>query len=167
MKTSYLLTGLVIVVLVVGGVLLLSGNKSNTAPVVTQQATSTQVQASTSVQSNTSNSVSQPAAPKTVTVTYNRSSFSPSTVTINRGDTVTFVDSSSDPMLVASNVHPSHTQYDGTAMMEHCAPGYAGPAPFDECKASTGNFSFTFTKVGTWSFHNHLNAGATGKIVVQ
>ncbi|HET8581265.1 MAG TPA: hypothetical protein VFL98_02240 [Candidatus Paceibacterota bacterium] len=110
-----------------------------------------------------------PAAPaaQTVTITYNGSSFSPSTVTINAGDTVTFVDASGDPMWVATGVHPTHTVYDGTDRAEHCAAGYTGPTPFDECKAATSNYSFTFTKAGTWPFHNHVNPSATGQVIVR
>lgn len=103
----------------------------------------------------------------TVTVTYDGTSFTPNLVNIHVGDTVTFVDNSANPMWVASGVHPSHTVYDETDRSTHCATGYTGPTPFDECKASTSSYSFTFTKAGTWPFHDHVHTSATGKVVVQ
>ncbi len=101
------------------------------------------------------------------TVNYDGTSFSPSSLTVHAGDTVTFVDHSASSMWIASGVHPSHELYDGTSRAIHCATGYAGPAPFDECAASSANYSFTFTKAGAWPYHDHLNAGVTGKIIVQ
>lgn len=106
------------------------------------------------------------AGPATsATVTYDGSTFSPSSVTIAKGGTVKFVDSSGS-MWIASNQHPTHTGYDGTSRATHCAAGYSGPAPFDECSAGT-SFSYTFSKAGTWGYHDHLNAGAGGTVVVQ
>lgn len=103
--------------------------------------------------------------PKTVTVTYNGSSYSPKTVTVNAGDTVQFV-STSGSMWTASDPHPQHTGYDGTSRSQHCASGYSGPAPFDQC-APGASFSFVFTKAGAWGYHNHLNDSAFGTVIVQ
>ena len=99
------------------------------------------------------------------TVTFDGSSFSPSTVTIAKGGTITFTDTAGT-MWVASNVHPVHSDYDGTTRSQHCAAGYSGPKPFDEC-APGSSFSFTFDKTGTFGYHDHLNPGSTGTIVVQ
>ncbi len=103
------------------------------------------------------------ATPAHVTVTYTGSAFSPASVTIKKGDTVTFVDNSANPMWVASNPHPIHNGYSGTTVDQHC-PDTAGTA-FDECSTGT-SYSFTFQKVGTWGYHNHANHGATGTVVV-
>lgn len=67
-------------------------------------------------------------APMSATVTYNGSSFSPSSVTIARGGTVTFT-STGPTMWVASAPHPTHEGYDGTTRSQHCAAGYSGAAP--------------------------------------
>jgi hypothetical protein len=77
---------------------------------------------------------------------------------------VKWVSTSAD-MWVASAPHPAHTGYDGTSRTTHCAPGYSGAAPLDECMASA-SYSFTFDKVGTWPYHDHNNASAFGKVVV-
>jgi plastocyanin len=68
-------------------------------------------------------------------------------------------------MWVASDPHPIHNGYDGTTVQQHCAAGYAGPAPFDECAAGT-SFTFTFDKVGTWGYHDHLDHSVMGTITV-
>ena len=69
-------------------------------------------------------------------------------------------------MWIGSNVHPTHTDYDGTSRTTHCAPGYSGPAPFDQCGTGT-TYSFTFTKAGTYQYHNHVASQNTGTVVVK
>jgi plastocyanin len=100
-------------------------------------------------------------------VSYTDSGYSPSTITIKKGETVTFKNESSRSMWPASAVHPSHRVYSGTSLEEHC-PDTAGTA-FDACKGySPGqSWSFKFDKVGTWKYHDHLNPSATGTIIVE
>jgi len=105
-------------------------------------------------------------APKTVTVLYGTDGFSPSTVTINKGDTVTFVNNGGGDMWVATAQHPAHSVYDGTDRATHCAAGYTGPVPFDQCSVGI-NYSFMFNHAGTWNYHNHNNAADFGKVVVE
>lgn len=113
--------------------------------------------------SATSSSATSPATG--VTVSYDGSSFSPASVTVKQGDVVTFTDSADSNMWVASDPHPSHTGYDGTSRADHCAAGYSGSTPFDQCKPGS-SYSFTFDKVGSWGYHNHLNAGVKGTVNV-
>jgi plastocyanin len=108
---------------------------------------------------------SKDGAPQATVISYTDSGFSPSTLTIKKGMTVTFVNQSSDEMWIGSDEHPSHTGYDGTSKDEHCAPGYTGVMPLDQC-GTGASFSFTFTKAGTWSFHNHRNDDAHGSVTV-
>ncbi|MBI5470532.1 hypothetical protein HY968_04430 [Candidatus Kaiserbacteria bacterium] len=106
-------------------------------------------------------------AAMSTTVTYTGSGFSPASVTIKQGGTVTFVNQGGDRMNVASDPHPQHSGYDGTSRNSHCAPGYTGEKPFDECAAGS-SYSFTFTKVGSWGYHNHFNEEDGGVVnVVQ
>ncbi len=95
----------------------------------------------------------------TVEITF--SGFSPNTLTINAGDTVTFVNKDSRPHWPASAVHPTHTVYPETG-------GCIG-SKFDACKglAQGEIFSFTFNQKGSWKYHDHLNPGLTGTIIVQ
>jgi plastocyanin len=101
------------------------------------------------------------------TVTYTSSGFSPASVTIKQGGTVTFVNQGGGSMDIASDPHPNHNGYDGTSRNTHCAPSFSGAKPFDQCRAGA-SFSFTFTKVGSWGYHNHLNEADGGVVnVVQ
>lgn len=101
--------------------------------------------------------------PVTATVTYSGSSFSPQQVTIKKGGTVTWKNASGGNMWVASAQHPTHIVYSGTSRTEHC-PDTSRTA-FDQCVGG-GDYSFTFTKTGTWGFHDHINPSAFGKVVV-
>lgn len=103
-------------------------------------------------------------APMTATVTYDGNSFSPQSVTVRRGGTVTWVNSSGESMWIASAQHPTHTAYDGTTREDHC-PDPAGEA-FDQCAGGTGNYSFTFDKTGAWNYHDHLNPTVFGSVRV-
>lgn len=95
-------------------------------------------------------------------VQYSSSGFSPETMRIERGETVTW-QSSGSSMWVAVDQHPTHAQYDGTSLQEHCNNG--GDV-FDQC--GTGNtYSFTFEKTGEWNYHNHRQAGHTGTVIVE
>ena len=53
----------------------------------------------------------------------------------------------------ASNIHPTHMIY----------PEFDAKRPV----ASGKDWSFTFTKKGTWRYHDHLNPEATGTVVVE
>lgn len=95
----------------------------------------------------------QPAVAAKVEVDYTNAGFSPQTVTVKKGTTVVFINKSDSKMDVASNPHPTHTDYPG----------------FDQYKSSQkgqNEYDFTFDKVGTWGFHNHLNPSDGGTVIV-
>ncbi len=98
----------------------------------------------------------------TVTVTYDGNSFTPAEVTVKKGGFVTFTSTGAD-MWVASAQHPVHAGYSGTTLKTHC-PDAAGTA-FDQCSKGSA-YTFTFEKTGTWPYHNHMNLGAYGKVIV-
>lgn len=85
-------------------------------------------------------------------VTYSDTGFAPSPTTVKVGTVVTFVNESSGTMWVASDPHPTHTLLPG----------------FDELKsvAKSGTYEYTFAKVGTWTYHNHMNPRVKGTVVV-
>jgi hypothetical protein len=87
-------------------------------------------------------------------------------VTIQKGQSVTWVDDTSGPMWVASASHPTHTAYDGTTEATHCSGSYTGPTPFDQCQGGS-TYTFVFSKTGSFDFHNHLAAQFEGTVVVQ
>ena len=98
-----------------------------------------------------------------IIVTYTNEGFEPSTVTINRSQTVRFVNQSSRGMWVGSDQHPTHTQYPEKSEADCLG------SSFDTCKSLPANesWSFTFNSVGSWGFHNHVQAAHKGTIVVQ
>ena len=100
------------------------------------------------------------------TVTYTDQGFSPASVTIEQGQTVTWINQSSKDMWVASAMHPTHMAYDGTALADHCTVGVG--TSFDACHVSgpTASYSFTFDKAGTWKYHNHVDASKFGTVIV-
>jgi plastocyanin len=78
--------------------------------------------------------------------------FSPATLTVKKGAKVTWTNEGDRPVWPASAPHPVHTDY----------PGF--DAKTDLRKGES--WSFTFDKVGSWNYHNHLLPSTTGTIVV-
>lgn len=111
--------------------------------------------------SDTSDSTSQ-----SNTVYLTSSGFQPSELTIQQGETVTWVNNASQPMWIASDRHPTHTNYAGSSISEHCSNGESTGPVFDQCSAGE-RYSFTFEQTGEWSYHNHENAGQTGTVIVE
>lgn len=88
-----------------------------------------------------------------IVVTYTSGGFTPKEITVSVGQIVRFVNESSGNMWVASVVHPTHTVL----------------PEFDE-KESIGageNYEFTFTKIGEWKYHNHVNPSRGGVVIVE
>jgi plastocyanin len=159
----------IVAIIVIGGGLFWWMSSSNSGTTNTTTATTTVDQGASSpapTTATTSESTAATTSPAaTQAITYDGKKFSPATLTIAKGTTVTWT-SSAGNMWIASDVHPTHTDYDGTTRSAHCAAGYSGPKPFDECAGGT-TFSFTFDKAGTYTYHDHLSAGHTGTITVQ
>lgn len=155
------LIGVIAVVLVLGAVYVSTTNTQ--APIVVENnpdlAGGTQLAGTPQV----NDTPDTPLTIETVTVTYTDQGFAPKTVNVKVGTKITFVDEASKNMWVATNEHPSHMGYAGTARQDHC-PDTAGTA-FDQC-ATGSSYSFTFNKVGTWEYHNHTSASDEGKVVV-
>jgi plastocyanin len=147
----------IIVVIAIIIIVASSGQGTTSAP-VDQQTSSVQTAVVTAPDSGT------PAASTAHTVTYSNSGFSPATLTVKAGDTVTFVNQSSNRMWVASDPHPAHSGYSGTTRTQHC-PDTAGTA-FDQCSAGN-SYTFTFAKTGSWGYHNHAVDEDAGTIIVQ
>ena len=123
--------------------------------------------------SNTENSQTQavqtPITPiespvKENIVTYTADGFTPKEITIKVGETIKFINTSGQAMWVGVDEHPTHTQYDGTTLKEHC-PDTLG-AVFDQCKRGD-EYSFTFKKIGKWDYHNHSKADMSGIVIVE
>ena len=96
------------------------------------------------------------------TIRFDGQGFTPSTLRIGRGDTVKWVNTGDTFMWVASDQHPTHKDYDGSSLREHCPDGDS----FDQC-GDSGNFSFAFGKTGTFGYHNHQPFVRGGEIIVE
>ncbi len=108
-----------------------------------------------------------PASAKTHTIEITSSGFSPSSLEINSGDKVTWVNNGNAESWPASAIHPTHTVYPGSDIKK-CGTSEEGKI-FDACKgfANGESWSFTFNEKGTWNYHDHLQAGKVGKIIVN
>lgn len=83
---------------------------------------------------------------------YKDGAFTPEEVTINVGQTVSWVNDSEDPFWPASNDHPTHQVYEDGA--------FDPRRPVMQGKT----WSFVFDKAGDWKFHDHLYPVAGGVV---
>ena len=88
-----------------------------------------------------------------VEVVYDGSSFTPSEVSINPGESVAFVNESDFGMWPASDPHPQHTD-----LPEFDSGGNIEPGDV---------YEFTFDEPGEWGYHDHSNSSITGAVVVE
>lgn len=100
------------------------------------------------------------------TVTYLDNGYQPKELTVKVGTTVFFQNGSISPLWTASAMHPTHKVYPGSDIAK-CGTTEATTI-FDSCRnLSPGeSWSFTFTQVGRWNYHNHSNPSHFGTIVV-
>jgi plastocyanin len=122
----------------------------------TASESSTTTEPSSPTSSTSSTCLPKADLATTVTLEYrDRQFFAPeaseatTTVCIPLGGTVTWVNKSSGEMQIASDPHPTHFDLVG----------------FDSLSSKT-TYSFTFTKAGTWGYHNHADSEATGTVIV-
>lgn len=87
------------------------------------------------------------------TVSMSETGFSPATLTVKAGTTVTFVNNGQAPHWPASEVHPTHQLLPGFDSLRGLATGET--------------YSFTFTQKGSWRCHDHLNPQLKCTIVVE
>lgn len=100
-----------------------------------------------------------------ITIIYDIRGFVPDNITVPIGTTVAWTSSSGIPMWVGSDPHPSHTDlpgFDQKRIINKIRN------PFIEVAYAHGDgaYEYTFTKVGTWKYHNHLNPQHKGLVVV-
>ena len=105
--------------------------------------------------------VPQSTAKADVTIEITNDGFNPASITINKGQTVEFVNRDSALHWPASAMHPTHSEYPTTG-------GCVGSS-FDACHGLQNGerFVFTFDQIGTWKYHDHLNITKFGSIEVK
>lgn len=79
--------------------------------------------------------------------------FVPDAITIKTGTTVKFVNDGTSEIWPASAPHPQHTDLPGFDSLKGVKPGET--------------YEYTFTKAGTWKFHNHLKSSQFGRVIVE
>ena len=159
-----ILIGLFVLIALVGGILLFTGSgykavPEASAPVVTPPKE--EPRSSSQTQTGAPAVGTPEAPPQVAVITYTNSGFSPSMITVKKGTAITFKNESSQPFWPASAMHPTHRSYPTTG-------GCLG-STFDACAGIPpgGAWSFTFDIVGSWGYHDHLNARHYGKVIVQ
>lgn len=134
---------IILVAILAGGVFFYIKKRSTPAPQVQIPKIETTT-APTTAQEN-------PVATQNL-VTLTTDGYSPQTLTIKVGTTVTWLNNSGDVATVSSDPHPTHTDF---------------PA-LNLGKFSNGQkLTLTFDKAGTYKYHNHLNPSQKGTIIVQ
>lgn len=91
--------------------------------------------------------------PTTHSVVLEAVGYSPAELTVRKGDTVVFTTTTGKQFWPASDLHPTHTIY----------PEFDAQQPINP----NASWSFTFTKVGSWSYHDHLAPLFLGTINVK
>jgi plastocyanin len=86
------------------------------------------------------------------TITYSDSGFSPSSLTVKAGTTVTIKNTSSGGLQFDSDPHPEHT--DNTELNV----GFV---------ASGQSATFTVHRTGSFGYHNHLSPDDRGQLIVE
>ena len=141
---KYLIGFLVLVVGVAAGWYFLKGQGTPTGG-------SSFPEPSNATQETAATSASESAV-ATSSVAYTDSGFNPKTITVKQGTAVTFTNQSSGGMWVASDVHPTHQLLPGFDQLQLVVNG--------------GSYQYTFVKVGTWTYHNHVKASEIGTVIV-
>jgi len=159
MKSSAVWVIVVVVLLVVGGIGYALSTRNNGGSDNTNIANSNTNVSNTNkaVNQNTNASnVNSSVTPLSRTISVTSSGFNPSSFTINVNDTVTWKNNTSLTVYVAPDDHPTHIKY-----------GSSWPDTGAGNISSGQSYAFTFTKAGTYTYHNHLNSSMTGTIIVQ
>jgi plastocyanin len=163
MQKKYVFISIAIVVLLVGiAVFAIGGGKSG-------KSNSSMAGSNNSSQSNPTTATTPPTQPPASsesdancpvqtdpTISYTGSAFEPACVKVASGTKVTWKNTSSQELQLGANPHPSHT---GNREVSNNLFTLDIPAG--------GTDSSQLTTKGQHGFHNHLNPGVTGLIVVQ
>jgi len=87
------------------------------------------------------------------TVTFTDEGYQPASITIAAGESIAFVNQSSQDNWTASDPHPSHTDLPSFDAGRGYAPGE--------------QYVYTFDEVGEWGYHDHLRSSITGTVIVE
>ena len=146
MSRNVVIAGVVILVLVVGG-WFFTRPKQTVTPEVSQST-----QESSSSESATSAASSGAQMVEKNIVSINVGGFSPKTITIKTGESITWTNNDSENHTVNSDPHPTHTLY------SFLNAGLIKPGD---------KKTVMFERAGKYTYHDHLNPSLTGSVTVE
>jgi plastocyanin len=145
-------TVLIVLIVVLAGGWLFVSSRNQTNPTTSNETTTPT--AETPIQTPAgSESTDSASTTEQNMVMISSSGFSPESLTVKVGDTVTWKNDDTKPHTVNSDPHPAHTLFPELNEISAIRAG--------ETK------THTFTKAGTFKYHDHLNPASTGTIVVE
>lgn len=163
--TSILLIVVILVIIVIGAFWMLRGRSTTeevlptlspvTAPIGgagVLPATNPTASPVSGLPTTLASPVASPNAPVGKTVSITAKGFSPASVTVPMNGTVTFTNSDTQSHQINSDPHPTHTSY---------------PTLNGDVLAAGKSRTVTFTKAGTFGYHDHLNPGTKGTVTVK
>lgn len=156
---NYIIAGVVIIAVVVLGYFLIQNQskQSATFPKVNDSVETAQINPTevipTPTEATKSGEKIKEDNLKEERVEYTDEGFIPKSISVKEGTKVTWVNNSKNSMWVASSPHPAHTDL----------------PEFDQLTSSNkgSTYTFTFTRVGNWRYHNHIAPQDTGAVVVE
>jgi len=156
----------IVLIIVLAGIYYLAGNNNSAPANQNQNKNNSSATSEQYANPETPASLEEPVFTEHVVI-YTDDGYTPSSLSIKEGESVKFENQSSRAMWTASDLHPSHTAYEGTALKEHCPD--ADDSSFDACGGTQPGemWKFTFTKKGNWNYHNHLAPSHLGAILVE
>lgn len=146
----------IVIVLIAAGLLMWRSAGQRGEPVPTGGALNTPTPTATlPVLPTLTPSLSPSLSPTTraAAVAITDTGFSPAQLVVAAGTTVTFTNNGQAMHWPASAVHPTHNLLPGFDALKGLATGET--------------YAFTFTKVGTWTCHDHLNPQLKCTIIVE
>ncbi len=87
------------------------------------------------------------------TVIFTDNGYEPAVITVNVGESVAFINQSSQTNWTASDPHPTHTDLPSFDARRGIAPGEA--------------YVYTFEEAGEWGYHDHQNSRLTGTVIAR
>ena len=144
MSKNVVIAAAVIIVLVIVG-WFFTRSKPTTVPEVSKSPTP-------AVSDSASPSASPSAAMTEKAVTISSTGFSPKSITIKSGETITWMNGDSENHTVNSDNHPTHLLYPFLNL------GLIKPGEKQ---------SVTISKTGTFTYHDHLNPSFKGSVTVE
>lgn len=134
----------IILVVLVGGLVWYSMTQQTELP---QPNTATPTTSPRDTTTNTEGETDQDVS----VITYTDNGFSPSTLTVKAGDTITIKNDAESPVQFSSDDHPTHREHP-EINMQVLQPG--------------GERQLTIAEPGTYMYHDHLDPNHTGTIIV-